>query len=188
MRNYYIADTHFGHANCIKFDNRPFETVDEMDNTIMQNWNAVVQKEDHVYIIGDFMFRSGLDITCYTKRLNGHLHLIRGNHDKRSANYEKEFETVDDILTITDTVYGNKRSVTMCHYWIPFTSGQRHGEFMLHGHTHISKEHIVEEELKQHIRDNGIRCEAYNVGCMFQNYFPQTLEQIIERQERKIVL
>ena len=186
-KNYYIADTHFGHRNVLIFDNRPFESIEQMDMEIIKRWNSVVTKEDHVYILGDFAMRNERDVADYTQKLNGHLHLIWGNHDKRGNEHYREcFESADDMLKINDTVYGYTRQVCLCHYWIPFVANQRHGLYMLHGHTHVTKEHTLEEEMKQKIRDNGIRCEAYNVGCMFQDYCPQTLEQIIERQPRKV--
>ena len=43
----------------------------------------------------------------------------------------------------------------------------------------------MEEAIKADLREKGFRCEAYNVGCMWQNYEPQTLTEIIERQNRK---
>jgi len=188
MRNFYIADTHFGHRNCIKFDSRPFETIEEMDEEIIKRWNSVVTKEDHVYILGDFAFRNGRDVSSYANAIKGHLHLIYGNHDKRTEHYASCFETADDIKLIEDAVFGQKRGVVLCHYWIPFVAGQRYGGYMLHGHTHASKEYVLEEKMKQDIRDNDIRCEAFNVGCMFQEYYPQTLEQIIKRQDREVVI
>ena len=51
---YYIADTHFGHKNVIRFDQRPFFDVEEMEESITMLWNAVVRKNDTVYILGDF--------------------------------------------------------------------------------------------------------------------------------------
>jgi hypothetical protein len=53
---------------------------------------------------------------------------------------------------------------------------------MLHGHTHKEQESVIEEKMKKMLRESGFRCEAYNVGCMWQNYEPQTLEEIIARQ------
>ena len=184
-RNFYIADTHFGHRNCIRYDSRPFETIEEHDDALIANWNAVVMPEDHVYVVGDFAYKNSRPVSEYISKLHGSIHLIRGNHDKRSEEYEKNFVSCHDILTVKDLFHGEPRPVILCHYWIPFAPHQRHGAFVLHGHTHRSKEARLEEEMKAKIRQNGIRCEAYNVGCMYQNYYPQTLEQIIARQDRK---
>lgn len=187
-KNFYIADLHFGHRNILAFDNRPFDSIEQNDAELIKRWNRVVQGNDHVYVVGDFAMRNERPVSEYTKKLKGHIHLIRGNHDKRSAQYEDAFESVHDVLKIKDAVYGNTRDVFLCHYWMPFVAGQYHGLYMLHGHTHNTKESVLEEEMKQKIRDNGIRCEAYNVGCMWQDYYPQTLEQVIGRQEREVVM
>ena len=53
---YYISDLHFDHTNVIKFDNRPFKDVEEMNNALIHNWNSVVKKNDIVYVLGDFCF------------------------------------------------------------------------------------------------------------------------------------
>lgn len=58
MKKYFIADPHFGHVNMIRLANRPFLDVEEMDRTLIQNWNNVVRKEDEIYIIGDFSWYS----------------------------------------------------------------------------------------------------------------------------------
>lgn len=58
MKTLFIADLHFGHANAIRFDNRPWETVEEMDMGLIQRWNRKVRPEDHVYILGDFAFKN----------------------------------------------------------------------------------------------------------------------------------
>jgi calcineurin-like phosphoesterase family protein len=52
-KNFYIADLHFGHWNIVRYDNRPFESIEEMDNALIRNWNNVVSDEDTVYILGD---------------------------------------------------------------------------------------------------------------------------------------
>ncbi|MBP5671068.1 MAG: hypothetical protein J6X49_01640 [Victivallales bacterium] len=57
--NLYIGDLHFGHANVIKHDSRPFLDVDEMDRVMMEHWNAAVNEDDDVYVVGDFCYRSG---------------------------------------------------------------------------------------------------------------------------------
>lgn len=52
----YTADLHFGHENVIHFDDRPFENVESMDRAMIQLWNGRVNKDDHVYILGDFAY------------------------------------------------------------------------------------------------------------------------------------
>ena len=103
---YYIADTHFGHANILKHDHRPFENTEEMDTTLINNWNERVKTNDDVYIIGDLCFRNAdHPEEWYLKRLNGRKHLIIGNHDKALLRNEKAmsyFYSVDTIKKIID--------------------------------------------------------------------------------------
>lgn len=72
--NLYISDLHFGHKNVIKFDDRPFDNVDEMDKALICLWNDKVKTEDHIYIVGDFCYRNGRPEQWYLKQLNGHKH------------------------------------------------------------------------------------------------------------------
>ena len=83
---------------------------------------------------------------------------------------------------------GIKCQLVLSHYFIPFYNGHRHMSFMLHGHTHKTEESDLEEQVKEQFRAKGQRCEAYNVGAMWQDYEPQTLEEIIARQGRHIPL
>ena len=120
--------------------------------------------------------------------MNGFLHLVRGNHDKRSEEYERSFCEVADYLELAVMANRVKCPVVLSHYFIPFYNGHRHSAFMLHGHTHKTEESAIEEKIKEELRFKGMRCEAYNVGAMWQNYEPQTLEEIIARQGREIPL
>ena len=81
---YYIGDLHFGHKKVLEFDNRPFETFEEMNETIIENWNNVVTKNDDVYILGDMFWKNDLAEDIMS-RLNGNKYLILGNHDRISV-------------------------------------------------------------------------------------------------------
>lgn len=78
-----ISDTHFGHSNIIQYTGRPFNSTEEMDETLIANWNAVVDKDDIVIHCGDFGFLPRGEIAKYIARLNGNIILILGNHDTR---------------------------------------------------------------------------------------------------------
>ena len=82
---YLIADTHFNHNNIIKYCNRPFSDIDKMNSTIINNWNSIVDKDDIVYHLGDFLL--GDNISDFVSKLNGKIYLVRGNHDGKSINF-----------------------------------------------------------------------------------------------------
>lgn len=82
-RTFVIADPHFGDPNIIKFENRPFSSVEEMDQTLIDNWNYRVEEpDDTVYVLGDFSFYEDTEKTQdILSQLNGRKILIKGNHD-----------------------------------------------------------------------------------------------------------
>lgn len=80
MKYFVIADTHFDHANIIRYCNRPYNSVEEMNEDLIERWNSVVSKKDVVYILGDFGF--GREVVAkFLPRLNGTCYLVKGNHD-----------------------------------------------------------------------------------------------------------
>lgn len=84
MRNIWvISDTHFGHANIIKYCDRPFSNTEEMDEAMVARWNALVQPEDIVYHLGDVYFgKKQKNWDWFIGRLQGRKRLILGNHDE----------------------------------------------------------------------------------------------------------
>lgn len=87
---FFTSDLHFGHKNILNFAKpRPFSSIEEHDNAIIENWNTVVSNKDEVYILGDIALNLDLDtIETKLKQLKGNKHLILGNHD-RSKLYAK---------------------------------------------------------------------------------------------------
>ena len=112
---YYTADLHLGHANVIRHCDRPFRSVDEMDEALIQNWNSRVHRLDTVYIVGDLFFRNRRPCEECLAELKGRKHLITGNHDSswmKKTDWPGFFESVNSLLTMKD----NGRLVTLCHY------------------------------------------------------------------------
>ncbi len=95
MNFWFTADYHLGHANIIKYCNRPFNNVDHMNSTIIRNHNSRVKPEDVVFFLGDFCFKGtsgskvgegGPDVaSIYLEKLNGHFVFIKGNHDNNNS-------------------------------------------------------------------------------------------------------
>ena len=83
-KTFFTSDLHFGHKNILKFTKpRPFATIEEHDQAIIDNWNSVVNQNDTVYVLGDIAMNTDPDVLeNYLERLNGHKRLILGNHDR----------------------------------------------------------------------------------------------------------
>ena len=78
---FITSDTHFSHKNIIKYCNRPFSSVEEMNSVLTDNWNSIVSKDDLVIHLGDFSFGRTIEsIKNHLDKLNGNKILILGNH------------------------------------------------------------------------------------------------------------
>jgi len=99
---FFTADSHFGHANIIKYCNRPFNSVDEMDETMVRRWNSVVEPSDVVYHLGDFALCKNGYAKNILNCLNGKIYLCRGSHDKTvlKGGLSKYFEDIRESYYI----------------------------------------------------------------------------------------
>jgi len=183
MEIFFTGDMHFGHENIIEFDNRPFESVEEMDAELINRWNAKVGKDDLVYVLGDMIWKTrNDDAPSIIKSLNGKIILIKGNHDRFLHNEKAkaalaEIKDYDDIcVTLKD---GTTRRCILSHYFIPMYNGHRHKAIHLHAHSHVTDEADFEVDYAERLEKMGCRNEIYNVGCMYWNYEPVTLDEII---------
>ena len=182
---FFTADTHFGHANVIGFDDRPFKSVEEMDRELIRRWNNKVGTDDFVYVLGDMIWKTYNNAAPeLIKKLNGKIVLIKGNHDRFLHNSKAKnalfgVKDYDDIcVTLSD---GYVRRVSLSHYYMPFYVGNRYRTIHLHGHSHNSEECFQEEFIKRFLAFNGFETQAYNVGCMHWDYEPVTLDEILAR-------
>ena len=80
---FFTSDTHFDHKNIIKYCNRPFSSVQEMNQGLINNWNSVINPDDIVFHLGDVSFGGNTNLINYISQLNGHIILIKGNHDRK---------------------------------------------------------------------------------------------------------
>ena len=102
-----ISDNHFNHKNIIKYCNRPFSTVEEMNETMIENWNKVVRDEDEVFCLGDFALCGKDKIIEIGHQLRGRKRLIEGNHDGASLQtyYDAGFEMVSKYPIILNEFF-----------------------------------------------------------------------------------
>lgn len=135
---WFTSDTHFFHDNIIRFCDRPFASVEEMNEAIIKAWNDVIQPEDTVFHLGDFCWGGSAAWVDILKRLNGHIHLIVGNHDVKNLRpfYLNFFESVSFQRQIT--VEGRK--LYLNHYpfltWGGIWRRQEDQVWELFGHVH----------------------------------------------------
>ena len=127
---YLIADTHFGHHNIIEYEERPFKSVKEMDEIMIERWNKTVNKNDIVYHLGDFFLCSTDRQFEVFNQLNGEIVLIRGNHDQQSRHKLLNrigFKEVYSPYTKLDKFYLSHR---------PMFDKLKSDYYNIHGHQH----------------------------------------------------
>jgi len=157
---FFTSDHHFGHANIIRYSQRPFADVEEMNESLITNWNAVVGENDVVYHLGD-IFMTPLPVAKAIRRqLNGRIRLIRGNHDKVAESMTDAFEWIKDIYEVKipdpDAVEGRRR-IVLCHYAMRVWNKAHHGAWHLYGHSHGS----LPDDPESLSFDVGVDCHFY---------------------------
>jgi len=171
MKTWFSSDYHFGHANIIKYCNRPFRDVEHMNEVIIKRHNERVKPEDTVYFLGDFCFKNSKGgkegegalyrADYYMQRLNGHFICIRGNHDNNnSLNTRTESAVIDiggkKIFLVHNPEYANKEY-----------------EINLVGHVH--------NNWKIRVLDGWTGNIAVNVGVDVWNFYPTNIQEILRR-------
>lgn len=132
MTVWYTSDTHFSHKNILQHENRPFESVEEMDEYLIQQWNSTVSSNDTVYHLGDFVFGGITKWERIVPRLKGNIHLTVGNHDDDKAvkKMAHHFEEVENMIVRKI----DKQHLFLFHY--PIEIGLTPNAYSIHGHIH----------------------------------------------------
>lgn len=170
MKTFFTSDTHFFHTNVIGFCNRPFGSVEHMNEILIKNWNSVVSAEDHVWFLGDFSFGKTDPTKDVLRQLAGVKHLVLGNHD-RKGRCEQLFNRDWQEFFVDNHDYYRLRTpqgkFVLCHF--PFSSWER-GYYNLHGHLHS-------------LAGYKNKWRQWDVGVDANNYTPLLLEDAIKRAE-----
>ena len=161
MSIYLIADTHFGDDSIRRYENRPFDSVSEMDNTLVNNWNNTVTDSDEVYVLGDFGGNG--NESDILRKLNGKKYLVKGNHDTESNNYYRNcgFEEVYDLPVLFKSFWIMSHDAIYVNSNMPYAN--------LFGHVHNTP--IVRDYSSQH----------FCVSAERINYTPISFEDIASK-------
>ena len=182
---FFTSDTHFGHANIIKYAHRPYTDVDEMNKALIDNWNSVVKPNDIVFHLGDFMFGNINRFWEYRSRLNGKIYLVHGNHDYKlmeEGNIEEGFEIIASQLNIV--VDGQK--IYLNHFPLLTFDGifKDKPSWQLFGHVHSNHDHPYTSP--DMARLAYLLPFQYDVGTDNNNYTPVSFAQVKEIMEKQI--
>lgn len=173
MSTFLTADTHFGHASIIRNCARPYSSVEEMDEGLIDNWNAVVHPRDTVWHLGDFGFGDETRLAKIFHALNGAKKLIVGNHDLDSKG-----DVVKSIARLpwASVSYGHEiehdgQRISLSHYAGLTWNAEHHGAYQAFGHSHG--------------RLMGLP-GSVDVGVDAQDYRPISVEEFVRQADDTI--
>lgn len=176
MTTWFTSDLHIGHRNIISYSSRPFASVEEHDEALVTNWNAVVRPGDSIYCLGDFALCDVERATQIAKRLLGQKFYVFGNHDKALRKHEpfvSQWIWARDLTQISPRLAsGETQKIILCHYAMRVWASSHHGAWQLYGHSHGS------------LRDDPNSLQL-DVGVDEWDYQPVPLEQITARMSQK---
>lgn len=164
MTIWFTADHHFNHANIIKYCNRPFSNVEEMNEELIIRWNGRVDTNDIVYHLGDFGFGEISKIVC---RLHGAIHLIPGSHDRIAPNVR-----LIDGLEILPKIWSTKNErqlIVMCHYSMRTWEKSHYNSWHLFAHAH------------GRLIPWG---KSFDCGVDTHNFYPYSFEEVKEIMDK----
>ena len=170
-RLFFTSDTHFGHRNIIKYCQRPFSCIEEMDDALIANWNRVVGKDDIIFHLGDFAMGGSAEWSRLLQKLNGKIYLILGNHDMKTIG--AGFSRLEGVaMQMLINVKG--QIIYLNHYPFLCYGGAYRNTWQLYGHVHTchANKGLDVPRLKM------LMPMQYDVGVDNNNYRPVSFEQV----------
>ena len=164
MTTWFTADTHFGQERTLELSKRPFSSVDEMDDEIIQRWNSVVKPDDVVYHLGDFGIPADDEGTPATLNLNGStIYLVPGNYDSAAVLETLKEDSRVRIIPPRSILPLKEMRAQFCLVHEPSEAVQLDA-FYLFGHIHKL----------QMVKRNG-----FNVGTDCHHFTPIDLDTVL---------
>lgn len=155
---YFTSDLHFYHSNIIRAKNRPYHDVEQMNRSLIKNWNKKISAQDEVYILGDVTMKGPELAAKVLSQLKGRKYLIRGNHDQFAEHPAFDCSVFVWIKDYSEIIYLNTRFV-LFHYPIAEWNGFYKGAFQLHGHQHNGEDYNF-QKLSAGIRQFDVGVDA----------------------------
>ena len=162
--DFFTSDLHYNHKNIIRYCQRPFADVEEMNTALVANWNETVRAVDHVYLLGDIAFGDRDTMKDLRRRLNGRITVVRGNHDRgpdaiKAAGFEL---CVTELCTVVEgTALYLRHIPDLSASWAPYA------DFHLCGHVHEKWKRLG---------------NVINVGVDQWGFRPRRLEEVLAAQ------
>lgn len=183
---FFTSDTHFNHKNIITYCSRPFEDIESMNETLIQNWNNTVSKNGVVFHLGDFAFGGSEVWNKILSRLNGKIYLVLGNHDHKNIRQGcySRFEAIGEQMTIEA---GNKKLI-LTHFPLLCYHGAWETEqncWNIHGHVHICHNKFANTG-KDFEKMSLAFPTQYDVGVDLNNYTPISFDKLKSRIQYQI--
>lgn len=170
---FLTSDTHFDHGNIIKFCDRPFKDVEEMNYKLIDNWNKKVPQDGLVFHLGDFAWGGYEGWKKIREQLNGDIILIKGNHDQKNMSSTAEQELFQ-YVTWQMLIEIEGRKVLLNHFpFLCYAGVYREPKklvYSLHGHVHLKKENPMGEDIERVLKYEFPT--QYDVGVDFNDYSP----------------
>ena len=152
MTIWLTSDTHFNHANIIRYCGRPFAHLDEMNGTLIRNWNVCVQPNDTIYHLGDFALGPSASVSSFFWQLNGKKILVRGNHDGRPT-VRLPWDDQAEVFSLEGLTLVHNPATIKVEGWV------------VHGHLHTRHKLTGPRQI--------------HVGVDAWNYLPVALEEVL---------